>query len=185
MSFRSIEVQNMNKTFRLVFISLLAAQALLLYGIESLLPLPFIAPGAKLGLANLITVIALYTLPGKKDVLGVLFLRLLLSALFFGGLSAFIYSVAGATLSLLSMIAVKEIGRDKVSIIGVSAAGAVFHHIGQLLVASAIVENTALMLYLPLLSATGIGTGIFIGIAANFAVRHLEKLPVFRNVSAQ
>ena len=174
----------MNKTFRLVFLSLLAAQALLLYSIESLLPLPFIAPGAKLGLANLITVIALYTLPSKKDVAAMLVLRLLLSAIFFGGLSAFIYSVAGATLSLLSMIAVKEIGRDKVSMIGVSAAGAVFHHIGQLLVAAAIVENAGLMLYLPLLSIAGIGTGIFIGIAANFAVRHLENLPFFRNFSA-
>ncbi len=169
----------MNKTFRIVFIGLLVSQALALYTIESMIPVPFIAPGAKLGLANLITVVALYTLDSKRDVFLVIILRLLLATMIGGTLSTFIYSVSGAILSYFAMILVKELLKDKVSIIGVSATGAFFHNVGQLVVASAMVENIAIMLYLPILSVAGIGTGIFIGITANFIVKHLSKLPYF------
>ena len=169
----------MNKSFRIVFIGLLVSQALALYTIESMIPVPFIAPGAKLGLANLITVVALYTLDSKRDVFLVIILRLLLATMIGGTLSTFIYSVSGAILSYFAMILVKELLKDKVSIIGVSATGAFFHNVGQLVVASAMVENIAIMLYLPILSVAGIGTGIFIGITANFIVKHLSKLPYF------
>jgi heptaprenyl diphosphate synthase len=169
----------MNKTFRIVFIGLLVSQALALYAVESMITVPLIAPGAKLGLANLITVVALYTLDSKKDVFLVIILRLLLATMIGGALSTFIYSVSGAILSYFAMILVKELLKDKVSIIGVSAAGAFFHNVGQLVVASAMVENIAIMLYLPILSIAGIGTGIFIGVTANFIVKHLSKLPYF------
>lgn len=173
----------MSKTFRIVFVGLLVSQALALYAVESMIPVPFIAPGAKLGLANLITVIALYTLESKKDVFLVILLRLLLATMIGGTLSTFIYSVAGAILSYLAMIFVKELLKDKVSIIGVSASGAFFHNVGQLIVASGMVENIAIMLYLPILSVTGIITGIFIGITSNFIVKHLSKLPYFSNLN--
>ena len=169
----------MSKTFRIVFIGLLVSQALALYTVESMIPVPFIAPGAKLGLANLITVVALYTLESKKDVFLVILLRLLLATMFGGNLSTFIYSVSGAILSYCAMVFVKELLKDKVSIIGVSASGAFFHNVGQLIVASAMVENIAIMLYLPILSITGITTGIFIGITSNFIVKHLSKLHYF------
>ena len=172
----------MNKTFRIVFIGLLVSQALALYSIESMIPVPFIAPGAKLGLANLITVIALYMLNSKKDVFLIILLRLFLSTMFGGSLSTFMYGVAGAILSYLVMICVKEIGKDKVSIIGVSASGALFHNVGQLIVASAIVHNIAIMLYLPILSIAGVGTGIFVGITANLIVKHMSKLPYFKDL---
>ena len=167
----------MKKNFRITFIAILVAQALVLYIIEGMLPLPFISPGAKLGLTNLITVIALYTLGSKRDVFLVIILRLILSTVVSGNLSSFMYSGAGAILSFLAMIWVKELGKDKLSIIGVSATGAVFHNIGQLIVASAIVKNIAVMLYLPLLSIAGIGTGVFIGITANYVVKHMSKIP--------
>lgn len=173
----------MNKTFRIVFIGLLVSQALALYTIESMIPVPFIAPGAKLGLTNLITVIALYILNNKKDVFIIILLRLLLSTIFNGSLSTFMYGAAGAILSYYVMIFVKKIGKDRVSIIGVSCSGAVFHNIGQLVVASAIVQNIAVMLYLPILSIAGIGTGIFIGVTANFVVKHLSKLPYFKSLN--
>jgi heptaprenyl diphosphate synthase len=172
----------MSKTFRIVFIGLLVSQALVLYTVESMIPVPFIAPGAKLGLTNLITVIALYTLNSKKDVFLIIILRLLLSTMFSGNLSTFMYSAAGAILSYFIMIFIKTIFKDKVSIIGVSASGAFFHNVGQLIVGSLIVQNIAVMLYLPLLSAAGLGTGIFIGITSNFIVKHLSKLPYFSNL---
>jgi heptaprenyl diphosphate synthase len=94
-------------------------------------------------------------------------------------MASLMYSASGALLSYFAMICIKKFGKDKISIIGVSATGAVFHNIGQLLVASAIVKNIAVMLYLPILSITGIGTGIFIGITANYVVKHLSKLRYF------
>jgi len=183
MLFKHTEVNQMSKTFRIVFIGLLVSQALALYTIESMIPVPFIAPGAKLGLANLITVIALYTLNNKKDVFLIIILRLLLSTMFGGNLSTFMYGAAGAILSYLVMTCAKALGKDKLSIIGVSAAGALFHNVGQLIVASAIVQNIAIMLYLPILSIAGVGTDIFIGITANFIVEHMSKLPYFRDLN--
>ena len=170
----------MRKTNRIVYIGLLVAQALVLHLFERMIPVPFIAPGARLGLANLINVIAIYTLDNKKDAFLVLFLRLTLATMFGGNLSSFMYSAAGGILSFLAMVSVKEVFKDKVSIIGVSAAGAIFHNVGQLLIASSIVKNIGVMLYLPVLSAMGIGTGIFIGITANYVVVHLKKLPMFK-----
>ncbi len=172
----------MKNTSRMVYISLLVAQALVLYIFESMIPVPFITPGAKLGLANLITVIALYTLGNNKQVFLVIILRLILSTMLGGNLSSFMYSASGAILSYLIMVFSKNIGKDNLSIIGVSASGAVFHNIGQLLIASAIVRNINVMLYLPVLSIAGIGTGIFIGITANYAISHMVKLPYFKKI---
>ena len=98
----------MNKTFRLIVLGLFVAQSLVLYIVEGMLPVPFIAPGAKLGLANLITVIALYSLPRKRDVFLILLLRVVLSTAFGGGINAFVYSAAGAGTSLSIMIICKE-----------------------------------------------------------------------------
>lgn len=170
----------MRKTSKMVYIGLLVAQALVLHIFERLIPVPFITPGAKLGLSNLITVVALYTLDNKRDAFLVVLLKLTLSTMFGGNLSSFMYSAAGGVLSFLAMILVKEGFKNKVSIVGVSATGAIFHNVGQLLIASSIVHNISVMLYLPVLSIIGIGTGIFIGVTANYLVKHLSKLPVFR-----
>ncbi len=166
----------MNKNFRIVFMGLLVAQALVLYIIEGMIPVPFIVPGAKLGLTNLVTVIALYMFRSRKEVFLIIFTRLLLATMFSGSVSTFLFSAAGAVLSFFIMILVKELGKEHISIVGVSASGAVFHNVGQLLVASFVVNNPAVMLYLPLLTLTGIGTGIFIGIAANYIVNHLSRI---------
>ena len=170
----------MNRTFRIIILSLFVAQSLALYVVEGMIPVPFIAPGAKLGLANLITVIALYALPRKKDVCLILLLRIILSTAFGGGVNAFLYSAAGAVCSLASMMILKRAGMF--SIIGVSAAGGVFHNLGQVVVASIVVENIKLMLYLPVLAVAGTGTGILIGVTAGFTLRHLQKLPVYKRM---
>ncbi|MPQ43000.1 Gx transporter family protein [Clostridium tarantellae] len=170
----------MKKTNKIVYISLLVAQALVLYIFESFIPVPFIAPGAKLGLANIIIVIALYTLNNYSEVFLVLFLRLLLATIFGGNISSFLFSLFGGIFSFSAMIIVKKLWNNKVSIIGISATGAVFHNIGQLCIASFLVKNIGVMLYLPILTILAIGTGIFVGITANFCVNHLKKLPYFK-----
>lgn len=172
----------MKKTRYLVYMALLVTMALVLHIIERGIPVPFMTPGAKLGLANLVTVIALYTLKSKKDVLKVIVTRLIMSALLGGSVSGLMYGGAGAVLSFIIMIGVKEGLKDKVSMIGISAAGAVFHNIGQVIVACCIVQNIGVMLYLPFLSIAGIVTGIFIGTSANYIIKHMLKIPFFKNI---
>lgn len=172
----------MKQTKYLVYKSLLVAMAIALHLIERNIPVPFMTPGAKLGLANLVTVLALYTLEKKSDVIKIIVARLLLSSIFGSSVSGLMYGSMGAALSFSIMLLIKESLKEKVSIIGVSAAGAVFHNIGQLIVASLIVKNIGVMLYLPFLSLAGIVTGIFVGMAANYVIAHMNKLAVFRDV---
>ncbi|WP_418293463.1 Gx transporter family protein [Megasphaera sp.] len=173
----------MKKTFHIIILGLFIAQSLVLYVVEGMLPVPFIAPGAKLGLANLITVIALYALPRKRDVCLILLVRIILATAFGGGINAFLYSVAGAAFSLGAMMVLQKTG--KFSIIGVSTAGGVFHNLGQVIVASLVVENIKIMLYLPILAVAGTGTGILIGITAIFTLRHLKRLPIYRRMQEE
>lgn len=101
----------MTNNQRLVYIALLAAQAVIISLIERAIPSPFaIAPGAKLGLANIITCMALYTLP-VKDASKVVMIRIILATLLGGTISSFMYSAAGAALSFLGMCSVKNSGR--------------------------------------------------------------------------
>jgi len=172
----------MNKTTKMIFISLIVAQALVLHVLEGMIPLPIGIPGAKLGLANIFTILTLYLL-GFKSTFLVVLMRVALSTMFGGSLSSFLFSLSGGLMSLFSMTIVKNLLKDKVSIIGVSGAGAVSHNIGQLLVASAIVRNLSVMLYLPVLTFIGIGTGIFIGITANYIIGHMIKIPAVRKIS--
>lgn len=170
------KTKKMKKTTKMVYMSLLVALALILFIFEGMIPVPFITPGAKLGLANLIIMISVYTLDSYKESFTVLILRIILSTLFAGSVSTLIYSVSGGILSFFVSVLVKELGGKYVSIIGVSAAAAVFHNIGQLIAASLILNNFGVMLYLPVLSIAGIGTGIFVGLSANIMIKHLNKI---------
>jgi heptaprenyl diphosphate synthase len=169
----------MTKNQKIVYIALLAAQAVILGLVERSIPFPFaFAPGAKLGIANLITIIALFTLP-FKDSFTVVWIRLIMTTLLGGTLSTFLYSCAGALLSYLGMLTVKQLGPKRVSIIGISATGGILHNVGQLAVASWISQTWTVMLYLPILSFIGILSGIAIGIAANYLMEHVQTLRKF------
>lgn len=164
----------MSRNHKLVFISLLVAQALVLNIFERMIPVPFITPGAKLGLANIITVVAIYMLTLKETTL-IVVLRVVLATFLGGTLSSFFYSMSGGLLSMLAMYLVKVIGRDKVSIIGVSIIGAVFHNIGQVLIAAIIIQNLKIAGYLPVLLVAGVGTGIFVGVTAKQLMVYLKR----------
>jgi heptaprenyl diphosphate synthase len=168
----------MKKTQKMIFISVLVAQALVLHIIERSIPVPFIAPGAKLGLSNIITVIALYTL-GFRSAFSVIMLRIFLTTLIGGPISSMFYSLAGGILSLISMHAMKELGKANVSIIGVSMVGAFFHNLGQVIVAGFIIQNINIIFYLPILTVAGMGTGFFVGITCSYLIILLMKLPIY------
>jgi len=170
----------MSRLQRIIFISLLVAQGVVIGLVENMIPYPFaFAPGAKLGLANLITIIALFTMP-KKDSFLLIWLRLILTTLLGGTVSTFLNSMSGSLLSYFGMSLVKQLGPKRVSIIGISAAGGFLHNVGQLITASWIAQSWSVMLYLPVLSFFGILSGIAIGIAANYLLRRVETLRGFQ-----
>ena len=112
--------------------SMLVALAIIFSYIEFLIPINLGIPGMKLGLANLVIVIALYILK-ISDVWIISILRILIMGFMFGSGMSIIYSLAGAVVSLIVMSVIKKIGGF--SIIGVSMAGAVCHNMGQVMVA--------------------------------------------------
>ncbi|WP_226038358.1 Gx transporter family protein [Aquibacillus saliphilus] len=172
----------MTKNQRLVYIALLASQAVIISLLERAIPFPFaIAPGAKLGLANIITLMALYTL-STRDAGKVVTIRIILSTLLGGTIASFMYSASGAILSFLGMWAVKKLGPSRISLIGVSTTGAILHNVGQLVVASWIAQTWTVLLYLPVLSFVGILSGIAIGIIANYLLIHVEKLNYYKDL---
>lgn len=172
----------MSKNEKMVYLSLLVAQALILGMVERMLPVPFICPGAKLGLANIITVIALYRFD-FTEALTIVILRVVLLAAFGGSVSSFLYSLSGGLLSLLAMYLTMKLFGNYVSTIGVSVIGGIFHNIGQIIVASLVVQNIHMLFYFPILIITGIGTGIFVGITSRMLLSHLRILFPWRNLS--
>lgn len=175
----------MNKNKKLIYISLLAAQGVVITLLERSIPFPFaFAPGAKLGLANMVTILALFTLPYKES-LTVVWMRLIISTFLGGTLSTFLYSFAGAFLSFFGMVFVRRLGPSRVSLIGVSATGGILHNVGQLIVASTIAQSFSVMLYLPVLAFTGIFSGIAVGIAANYLMEHVVTIQKFQREEAR
>jgi heptaprenyl diphosphate synthase len=138
----------------------LTALAMIFGYVEALIPFHFGIPGVKLGLPNIITVFALYTLP-VYQVFAIQVMRIVLVSFLFGSLSMMLYSLAGGLLSLVVMVLLKK--KKWLSIAGVSLAGGVSHNIGQLAVAVLVVQNLKIAFYLPALLASGLVTGGLIG----------------------
>jgi len=148
---------------RLTTLSLSVSVAMILSYIESLIPVFIPIPGVKLGLSNIATVFALYTL-GAPAAAAVSLLRVLLSALLFGNAMSLIFSLSGALLSLGFMIILKR--TQLFSAIGVSSGGAVAHNAGQIIAAVFVMENAGIATYLAPLILSGTLAGVVIGVAA-------------------
>ena len=138
---------------------LLIALALVLSWAESQIPVFFAVPGMKLGLTNLVVLIALYRL-GAPDALFLNIVRILLAGLTFGNLFSMIYSLAGGVLSFLVMFLLKKTGRFHM--VTVSIAGGVFHNVGQVIVAMLVLSSGYVAYYLPVLWISGIAAGAVI-----------------------
>ena len=161
----------MNK--KTAYIGMFVTLALIASYVESLVPFYFGAPGIKLGLANLITVVLLYR-TSWKDAALVSVLRILLSGFLFGNVFSIIYSFAGAFLSFLAMCLLKKI--KGFSILGVSIAGGVFHNLGQIIAAVYLMENGNIMYYFPVLMIAGVMTGMLIGIGSREVLKRVPTL---------
>lgn len=162
-----------NKTPRLALLGMLVALAMVLSWLEAQIPVFVAVPGMKLGLTNLVVLTALYGM-GAKEAVFLNFVRILLVGLTFGNMVSFLYSLAGGILSGIIMIGLKRTGRF--SIVTVSVAGGVFHNVGQILVAMAILETASLVYYLPFLWLGGMVSGLLVGILGAQLVKRLQGL---------
>lgn len=151
---------------------MLIALACVLGYIEALIPLP-LPVGVKLGLANLMTLVALYTVGGRGAAM-VSLVRIILVGFTFGNMGSMLYSLAGGVFSLLIMILAKKSGWF--SQIGVSVLGGVFHNIGQLTVAALVTETGGVFVYLPFLLVGGVVAGVLIGILGGIMVERVAEI---------
>jgi len=138
-----------------------------------MVPVPFPVPGAKLGLANIISLIAI-SFYGLKEGLIVSVLRCIIGALLTGSLSSLIYSLSGAIMSTVVMAFACKHFNKIFSLVGISFLGGVTHNFTQVTVASLALSTFGLYIYLPFLMIVGLFTGLFTGLAAYFVNQNLS-----------
>ena len=159
-------------TKQLTFCAVLTAMALALSYLENFFPLSLAIPipGIKLGMANIVTMFALYAL-GPGQALMILLARCLLGAVFAGNMNALIFSILGGVTAMLVMIGLSHWRR--LSVYGVSVGGAAAHNCGQVAAAILTLGNTAPLYYLPILVGVSLFTGALTGLIAACLFRAL------------
>ena len=155
-------------------LALLTAIALTIFLIEAQIPAPIPIPGVKLGLANIVTVYAMFVL-GPVDALLILTARIFLGAVFSGQMMTLLYSAGGGLLCWLSLLPARRVLNQQ-QIWPASPFAALFHNIGQILVAAAVMKTWAVVAWLPYLLISGIVTGLFTGLCAQFLMDRLNRL---------
>lgn len=160
-------------TRRLTRLALLTAIALTIFMAEAQIHALPPVPGVKLGLANIVTVYTMFVM-GPGDALLVLSGRVFLGAAFSGQPMTLIYSAAGGFLSWCTLCVLKKmLTREQIWL--ASPAAAIFHNLGQLLAAAAVLRSWAVMAYLPYLIIAAVLAGLFTGAAAQALIKRLEK----------
>lgn len=160
------------KRNRLTRGALLTAAALTIFLVEMMIPPIVPIPGVKLGLANIITLVAMMLI-GPVDTLLILLARILLGGMFSGQIMSILYSFSGGILCYLTMLLLrKHIALSQIW--AMSIVGAIAHNIGQIAMAILVTRTWELILYLPVLMVSGILTGLFTGLAAQAAAVKLK-----------
>ena len=158
---------------KIAILSMFVTISLTIFVLESLMPPVINIPGIKPGFANIVTLFLLVN-TNKRSAFTVLIVRIILASIFAGQIMSLFYSLSGGILSLLAMSIVLYITKKK-TIWFASVVGAIFHNIGQILVAMAVVENLKLIYYLPVLFVAGTVTGFVIGIVAGKILPVVKK----------
>ena len=161
------------KVKRLTELSVLTAVALIIFVVELQIPNPFPIPGIKLGLANIITVYAVYRYK-PYEAAAITVVRLILGAVFAGNFAALIYSASGAALCLIGMLILRRFIDEKHIWIS-SVCGAILHNTGQMAAALIITQTPQLLAYYPFLLLSGCLAGAFTGLCAQIVISRLKK----------
>ncbi|SDL95728.1 heptaprenyl diphosphate synthase [Halarsenatibacter silvermanii] len=180
--FIRIEVRDFmrsNRTRYVCLVGLLISIGLVLHIVESLIPMSYIVPGAKMGLANIASLLGMVIFGFKVGFL-VLFFRIVLGSVIAGTFLSFNFmmSFSGGVLGFLLMGLVYYFASDYFSIIGVSIVGALFHNVGQIFTAMYIISNFGLVYYLPYLALLAIPAGLGIGLTVDFTWNYLFYSPL-------
>ena len=156
------------KVKKLTLLGLLSAIALTIFMVEAQIPPVVPLPGVKLGLANIVTVFAVFAL-GGKEAAAVLFVRIFLGAVFAGNFSTIFYSTGGGVCAILVTIGLRKIlTKKQLWVAGV--CGAIAHSIGQMAMAITLLATPGLIAYLPVMIIASIISGTFTGFCAQFLV---------------
>ena len=162
------------KTKKLTLMALLTAIALTIFMIEAQIPALVPIPGIKLGLANIITVFAVFAL-GPKEAASILFVRVFLGAVFAGNFSTIFYSGAGGLCAILVTIGTRKIlTNNQLWVAG--ALGAVGHSVGQMAMAITLTATPGLAVYLPVMIFCSVVTGLFTGLCAQFVLNRGKEI---------
>ena len=159
---------------RLAADAILAALALIIFVLEAQIPNLAPVPGMKLGLANIVTVYAMFAI-GPVDTLAILLVRIILGSVFAGSVTSFFFSLAGGLLCYLVQLLLRKIlTRKQIFVAGI--LGAVAHNIGQMIVAVIAFRSVSVLIYLPFLLVSAVVTGTLTGLTAQFLLPYLEKV---------
>ena len=162
----------MKGTKRLAVLAMFTAIALTIFVAEAQIPPVVPIPGVKLGLANIVTLIAMALL-GRRQAGEILLVRIVLGSVFTGGVSAMLFSIAGGVFAYLVMCLTIRLPERLLWVVSVLAAFG--HNAGQLLVAVLVTGTPSILVYAPALVAASVITGAFTGVAAMYLVRALRK----------
>lgn len=155
----------------LTILALFTTLAIAIYSVESLLPTLIPIPGVKLGLANIITLLVLKNF-SAKEAFWVLMMRIFLSTFLFGHMMSLFYSLAGGILCLFIMWSIHRLLKGSFLFL-TSIFGALFHNIGQMLVAMLFTTSLAPLSYLPFFILSTTITGLFTGLCAHYTQKYL------------
>ena len=164
----------MRKTKKLALMALFSTIALIIFIVEAQIPAPVPIPGVKLGLANIITLVAMVLL-GKKAAGGVLFVRIFLGSLFAGSPSTLIYSACGGFAAYVVMcLLIGCMQNERLWLLSVFSA--IAHNAGQLGACALVLQTPGIFVYAPILTISGVITGVFTGLAAMYLLRAMKKM---------
>ena len=169
------------KTRKLTLMSILLCLALIIFAIEAQLPPIAPIPGIKLGLANVINLMALYML-GRRESFIILILRIVLSSIFAGNFTGFMYSISGGIICFLFMSVMSLFIKENRMWV-VSVFGAIGHNIGQIIIACFIMGTFQIIWYLPVLIISAVVTGFFTGLTAQITFKHLRKTGIISKIT--
>ena len=160
-----------NRVRKMTLLALTVSFALILSFIESRVPAFVAIPGIKVGLANIAVIFTLYKL-GLKEAITVSVIRVVIVSMLFGSPVSLMYSAAGALLSICSMVILKKL--TQLTEIAVSVAGGVMHNVGQITMASILLDTNVVVYYLPFLILSGTVAGIAVGVASAILIKRIN-----------
>jgi heptaprenyl diphosphate synthase len=170
----------MNKNRKYAIIIILVTNAILISFLESFIPIPVPVPGVKLGLGNIVTMIAIAFLP-FKDVLFIVVVRSLVVAILTRGVMMLAFSMSGGILSAILMWLLYKKFSGVFSVKGIGIAGAIMHSTAQVVVASLVLGQAVVMFYLPILLIASVITGLITGSIADLSINEIRNKGVFTN----